>query len=181
MTLTRDQVCCLLSLAFFNAFEPINYTYQQFTLAGFLSFHLSASQRNKLLCLLNYFERVRKLEEDGNKDFLSLCITVARKQLEREDPEVAWGECTTPLLAFESFTEGRIEDAHGSLQVDFANEYIGGGVLNMGNVQVCYTSFSNIHLLTKLLLCFFLTGGDTVCHKSRVSCLHSLLSKDGRF
>lgn len=33
-------------------------------------------------------------------------------------------------------SDGSIEDSYGCLQVDFANEYIGGGVLNFGAVQV---------------------------------------------
>ena len=66
-----------------------------------------------------------------------MCITVARRQVKEEDPSVAWGECDKPLTPFNSPADGSlIEAAHGCLQVDFANAYIGGGVLNMGNVQV---------------------------------------------
>lgn len=39
------------------------------------------------------------------------------------------------ILKPEIKKEGTIEDAKGALQVDFANMYIGGGVLNSGCVQ----------------------------------------------
>lgn len=135
--MTRRQVCCLLCLAFFNSFEPQQGNYQQFTLSNFLSFAMSKSQRGKLLCILNYFERIRKSEEAKEEVFLSMCVSVSRRCL---DPEEAKGElwrgCEKPLLPFESLGEDVIENAHGCLQVDFANEYIGGGVLGMGCVQV---------------------------------------------
>ena len=50
-------------------------------------------------------------------------------------------------MPFESLAEGLIEGANGCLQVDFANEYIGGGVLGMGNVQV-YTCCTETELLS---------------------------------
>ena len=68
-----------------------------------------------------------------------MCVTVARHYIKDEDPSVAWGECGNSLTPFNSPTDGSlIEAAHGCLQVDFANAYIGGGVLHMGNVQVIY-------------------------------------------
>lgn len=138
VTLTRQQACCLLALCFLNAFSPPKTsTYQHFTLALFLTFPFASSQHGKLLCILHYFNRIHQAEVSGNSDFLSLCITVARHHVKEEDPTVFWGKCQSPLTPFESPADGSlIEDAHGCLQVDFANAYIGGGVLNMGNVQV---------------------------------------------
>ena len=74
---------------------------------------------------------------------------------EEDAASLSWGTCESPLTPFESPTDGGlIEGAHGCLQVDFANAYIGGGVLNMGNVQVryqdnseprvCYTSLYHL-------------------------------------
>ena len=95
------------------------------------------SQASKLRCLLNYFERIRQAEEAKDEGFLSMCVSVTRRRLSQQEAErSAWGECDKPLSALQSLREGLIEDAHGCLQVDFANAYIGGGVLSMGNVQV---------------------------------------------
>ena len=46
-----------------------------------------------------------------------------------------WLKCTTPLLPLTVVESGGIEGAPGALQADFANEYLGGGVLHGGNVQ----------------------------------------------
>ena len=134
--LTRQQVCCLLALAFFNAFEPVQGCYQQFTFSGLLSFSMYASQISKFKCLMYYFERIYRAEEIEDMEFLSMHITVTRKTIDLKQDGASWAECTKPLSSFQSLAKGRIEDADGYLQVDFANEYIGGGVLDMGNVQV---------------------------------------------
>ena len=44
----------------------------------------------------------------------------------------AWSSSENPLSKLNFASEGKIEDAHGFLQVDFANSYIGGGVLRSG-------------------------------------------------
>lgn len=41
---------------------------------------------------------------------------------------------------------GKIEDSTEALQVDFANEYIGGGVLELGQVQVGIVFYSNTYV-----------------------------------
>ena len=155
VTLTRQQVCCLLALCFLNSFPlPPTRTYQHFTLAMFLSFALYASQRGKLLCILHYFDRIYQAETSGNNEFLSMCIGVSRHHLKEEDPALSWGSCESPLTPFDSPTDGElIEGAHGCLQVDFANAYIGGGVLNMGNVQVNVCA-QTMQLYTAILLSY---------------------------
>jgi len=130
-------VCCLLALAFFHAFKHELYHGKQFSLTGFLSLTRFASQEGKLLCLLGYFERLRISEEENAESFLSMHVSISRRKLSAADArEIAWEECSQPLVAFESLSRGRIEDAQGCLQVDFANANIGGGVLGLGCVQV---------------------------------------------
>lgn len=65
------------------------------------------------------------------------CITIERRGLEREFSQMEyWSSSTVPLCKFDIDSNGVIEESDGSLQVDFANEFIGGGVLQQGNVQV---------------------------------------------
>jgi hypothetical protein len=47
----------------------------------------------------------------------------------------AWRADRSPLLPLEVFAAGAIEDAPACRQVDFANRFLGGGVLSGGNVQ----------------------------------------------
>lgn len=66
-----------------------------------------------------------------------MCVSVSRRHLDRGSVNSAlWKNCEKPLLPFESLDSGTIENAHGCLQVDFANKFIGGGVLRRGSVQV---------------------------------------------
>ena len=137
--LTRTQVACILSLAFFGALAPPpEKGFQQLTLTFILTNNFLKSQRSKLLCLLTYFDRLRQAESK-DEEFLSLCISVQRRQIQKQASAKFWGECELLLSPFSS-VDGLIEESHGDLQVDFANEYIGGGVLNMGNVQVSHST-----------------------------------------
>lgn len=52
-----------------------------------------------------------------------------------------WLHCNLRLCDLEVKETGGIEDDTEHLQVDFANEYIGGGVLTSGQVQVSYKYF----------------------------------------
>ena len=96
------------------------------------------SQRSKLLCVLTYFDRIRQAESEGERDFLAMNISIERRQIRTQESDVFWGRSEQPLGQFSCVGDGLIENAHGDLQVDFANEYIGGGVLAMGNVQVIF-------------------------------------------
>ena len=91
--------------------------------------------------MLSYFDRVRQAESKGEEEFLALEISVERRGIEKQDPEKFWGKSDVLLSSFSCEEKGLIEDAHGDLQVDFANEYIGGSVLELGNVQVSVIFF----------------------------------------
>lgn len=132
MVLTRSQVCCILSLAFFGILSKPEGAFQHLILTHFLEIDFFTSQRSKLVCLLMYFDRIRQAE----MDYLSMNMSIQRRAIEKTEPGVFWGKSTHPLTSFSCEPNGLIEESHGDLQVDFANEYIGGGVLQMGNVQV---------------------------------------------
>lgn len=101
-----------------------------------------------------------------------MCVSVSRRSLDPGDAKgEVWKECGKPLLSFESLGKKTIENAHGCLQVDFADEYIGGNVLGMGCVQVR----NQIDLTFPESNCFTFAGGDKVCHQPRVPCLHFIL------
>jgi poly(ADP-ribose) glycohydrolase len=162
VVLTRLQASCLLALAFFCTFPPpSDRHFQHFLLTHFLCSD-SQSQRSKLLCVLAYFDRVREAEMERRRDFLDLKISVERRGIEKQDPEVFWGKCDRPLSQFSCEEEGLIEDAHGDLQVDFANRYIGGGVLEMGNVQEEIRFSINPECLVSMLICEVMLDNEAI-------------------
>ncbi|CAN0026122.1 unnamed protein product [Discosporangium mesarthrocarpum] len=74
-------------------------------------------------------------------------LTITRKRLSPMPSEADWLDCRDPLTPFSVVYGQRggagggvggvkaIEDSSGSLQLDFANECIGGGVLGAGCCQ----------------------------------------------
>ncbi|XP_044743200.1 poly(ADP-ribose) glycohydrolase-like isoform X2 [Chrysoperla carnea] len=84
---------------------------------------------NKLKCIFNYFQRVVTNPPDG-------VVTFQRRYFnESELPQ--WHTVDQPLspLRIHIDDKGTIEDGLGLLQVDFADKYIGGGILASGMVQ----------------------------------------------
>ena len=80
------------------------------------------SDKAKFLMFLHYFERVTKQMPTGK-------ITI-RRQICQKYPD--WGTSRTPLAKLNVHEEGVIEDSVGMLHADFANQFIGGGVIAGG-------------------------------------------------
>jgi len=81
----------------------------------------------KLRCLLEYFDRIA--------DALPLGQVEIQRVVVRARSAEDWGADGSSLTPLEVRAEGAIEDASGHRQVDFANQYLGGGVLTGGCVQ----------------------------------------------
>jgi poly(ADP-ribose) glycohydrolase len=84
------------------------------------------SQIGKLDCLFNYFDRVTTKMPTGNVTF--------QRQVCHDFPQ--WAESKKLFTKLHVTRDGSIEDdGHGMLQVDFANKFVGGGVIGRGCVQ----------------------------------------------
>jgi poly(ADP-ribose) glycohydrolase len=83
-----------------------------------------------------------------------------------------WETLNMPLQPVEVRTEGGIELDTGALQADFANEYLGGGVLHGGNVQeeirfsVCPECLVGMLFCEKMLAheAIFIVGAQQYSH-----------------
>jgi len=80
----------------------------------------------KLKCIMNYFSRVIRTPPKGVISFERRCL------LEDEMPDLTK---STKKLSKLTLTHESIEDQKGMLKVDFANKYIGGGILGGGSVM----------------------------------------------
>ena len=92
--------------------------------AGPLLASTAPQELAKLRCFLAYFDRVADAPPHGS-------IEIERIVGGAHD----WLHDASALQPFEIHATGAIEDAAGCLQVDFANSYLGGGVLSGGCVQ----------------------------------------------
>ncbi|CAM6106769.1 unnamed protein product [Calypogeia fissa] len=89
----------------------------------------------KLLCLVHYFKRVGKRMPEGTVSFERKVLPLKISGLSAPDVSF-WSNSKKPLCEIKIINDGSIEDAGPDyLQVDFANEQLGGGALNTGCVQ----------------------------------------------
>ena len=126
----------------------------------------------KLICLVHYFKAAREsfasdLSEESITCLASAdlsrasdLITISRLVVPEgvtnaSAPEASktWLQCDAPLQPLQVVEKGGIEDAPNTLQADFANEYIGGGVLCGGNVQEEIRFSICPECLVSMLLC----------------------------
>jgi poly(ADP-ribose) glycohydrolase len=168
--LSQQQVACLLAGAFFSLHplcEPyiareLNYPNWE----NFLYVYVSEAQYGKFMCVMHYFERLRQRETSIiQKRTISIHRRVLSSQMIAEtlSINVLRNDTTTRMGQFEFFKDGCIEDGNdGCLQVDFANCYIGGGVLETGCVQEEIRFVINPECLVSLLLCPKMLANESI-------------------
>ncbi|XP_026732531.1 poly(ADP-ribose) glycohydrolase isoform X2 [Trichoplusia ni] len=139
ISLSQQQISCLLANAFFCTFPRRNSTkptseYNSYPFFNFNTYRFyeatdSDSNLEKLKCICHYFRRVVTKVPGGVVSF------TRRSVPGRALP--AWPRSQRPLgcLPLHVDASRTIEDADGLIQVDFANKYLGGGVLGHGCVQ----------------------------------------------
>ncbi|CAB3977379.1 poly(ADP-ribose) glycohydrolase-like [Paramuricea clavata] len=143
ITMSQQQAACLLACGFLSVFPKRNpggrrnrndefYNFPPMNFARL--FQLDDSKRpslkkmEKLKCILHYFKRVLQQPPHGTISF--------KRQVLKPDEAPKWNSSQTRLCRLRVSSDGTIEDdAPGLLQVDFANQMIGGGVLGEGCVQ----------------------------------------------
>ncbi|XP_033761051.1 LOW QUALITY PROTEIN: uncharacterized protein LOC117342872 [Pecten maximus] len=137
--ISRRCVASILACGFLCLFEERGkpwITHQLTNVINFTNFFKNlqmSSQFAKLRCILNYFEQVgeRGKNLEGNVTFVRQVIT--REEMPTMD---SWLNCDQMLCPMTVYEDGVIEDAGcEAVEVDFANKYIGGGVLGRGRVQ----------------------------------------------
>ncbi|XP_059051437.1 uncharacterized protein LOC131846206 [Achroia grisella] len=135
VSLSQQQIASLLANAFFCTFPRRNSNKRSSEYASYPNINFSALYEcnsvpvlEKLKCICHYFKRVTEKVPVG-------VMTFSRRAVPRDQlPD--WAASTRTLavpLHIDSATT--IEDSHGLIQLDFANKYLGGGVLGHGCVQ----------------------------------------------
>ena len=138
ITLSQQQVSVLLVNAFFCTFprrnarsnnaEFSNFPFINFNTLFGLNHRRDEAHLEKLKCLLSYFSRVVTSTPTGLLTFTRKCLAADRL------PD--WGSSQERLTRVKLAATGLIEtEGAGMLQVDFANKFVGGGVLSSGLVQ----------------------------------------------
>jgi len=138
ITMSQHQVSVILVNAFFCTFPRRNATRKSSEFSSYPSINFNGlfclsprrpeANLEKLKCLLSYFRQVVSCTPRGLITFQR--ISLAPQQL----PD--WENSNKPLVNLHLDAKGMIEtEGAGMLQADFANKFVGGGVLNSGLVQ----------------------------------------------
>lgn len=149
ITMSQEQISCLLANAFFCTFPRRNArnVKSEYSTYPDINFNRLFEGKNprkfeKLKTLFCYFRRVTEKRPTG-------LVTFTRQCLERF-PE--WEKSTKQLRRLHITYKGTIEgNGHGMLQVDFANRYVGGGVTSLGLVQEEIRFIINAELIASRL------------------------------
>ncbi|KAL1266175.1 hypothetical protein QQF64_001850 [Cirrhinus molitorella] len=147
ITMSQQQISCLLANAFFCTFPHRNDTKPGSEYANYPTINFSSLFANekdperikqkaeKLRAIFHYFNTVTKESHDQESEKPDGLVTFERICIpEAKLPD--WKKQKMPLRNLHISSEGSIEkEGTGMLQVDFACKYIGGGVLKSGLVQ----------------------------------------------
>ncbi|KAJ8360269.1 hypothetical protein SKAU_G00167940 [Synaphobranchus kaupii] len=164
ITMSQEQISCLLANAFFCTFPRRNSRkseYSNYPEINLYRLFEGSSHRKteKLKTLLCYFRRVTEERPTG-------LVTFTRQGL-NSFPK--WESSQTLLTRLHITCEGTIEDqGYGMLQVDFANRLVGGGVTGLGLVQEEIRFLINPELIVARLFtealhhneCLIITGTE---------------------
>ncbi|XP_071763903.2 poly(ADP-ribose) glycohydrolase [Centroberyx gerrardi] len=162
ITMSQEQVACLLANAFFCTFPRRNSRKTEYSNYPDINFYrlfegASPKKIEKLKTLMCYFKSVTEQKPTG-------LVTFTRKSLDRPPN---WKSSQSQLTKLHITCEGTIEDdGCGMLQVDFANQFVGGGVTGYGLVQEEIRFLINPELIVSRLFtealdhneCLIITG-----------------------
>lgn len=108
--------------------------------------------REKLNCILLYFTKcMRNIVE--NNTWVGSLVSICRKYIKVASSCEDWMSSDQDLSLLCIDKDGLIEETPNSLQADFANKYIGGGVLNHGCVQEEIRFIVSPECLVSILFC----------------------------
>ncbi|KAL6066759.1 poly(ADP-ribose) glycohydrolase [Balamuthia mandrillaris] len=159
VSFTKEQIACLMASSFMCTLwaQPSWYSshaFPDFALDSLYAYSGDASAAI-LQCIIHYFDR---LCEDG----IPLgTVSYTRRALQK-DSKPDWPYSDKLVQKVTCHIEGFIEDCADSLHADFANQYIGGGVLRGGAVQEEILFAIKPECLPSMLVCARMDENETI-------------------
>ncbi|GER27934.1 poly(ADP-ribose) glycohydrolase [Striga asiatica] len=169
--LSQELIAALLACALFCLFPTTGRGEKHLRSINFDKLFLClhernrANQENKIKCIVHYFERVCKNMPAGNVSFERKVLPLRNSSPSNiVYPEADfWINSTISLCRLEVHIPGLIEDQPTeALEVDFANRYIGGGVLRRGCVQEEIRFVTNPELITSMLFLPMMADNEAI-------------------
>ncbi|KAL4193838.1 hypothetical protein AMTRI_Chr06g178920 [Amborella trichopoda] len=159
VVLSQELIGALLACSFFCLFPSIGRSFRNLPTINFdylfVSIHnsYSPSQKHKIKCLVHYFERICSCMPMGFVSFERKVLPLNGSSLHISYPKTDfWSKSIVELCPFKVLHSGVIEDQpYEALEVDFANQYFGGGALHRGCVQEEIRFMINPELIVGML------------------------------
>jgi len=162
VTMSKQQAAAILCNQFLCTFptDMTHFNSEEYNQCNFsLIFQLNTKRKSmnqKMKTLIHYFDRISK-EGIGQGN-----ITYERVSVNKfPDWRTADNKFKEDMLVVDK--SGMIEnEGMGMLQADFANEYIGGGVLNHGLVQEEIRFIINPECLVSMVMCEKMEANEAI-------------------
>jgi len=156
--LSQELVASLLACALFCLFPKAKRQKNELPVINFDGLfagiaRAGENQENKIKCIVHYFERICNGMPSGVVSFERKVLPFKDNSFPIIYPNASfWSESKIPLCPFKAMETGTIEDhEEEALEVDFANEYLGGGALSKGCVQEEIRFMINPELIAGML------------------------------
>ncbi|KAK7354905.1 hypothetical protein VNO80_14147 [Phaseolus coccineus] len=141
--LSQELIAGLLCCSFFCVFPVKDRHVKHLPMINFdklfstLYENYSQKQENKIWCIIHYFQRISAKMPKGIVSFERKVLHLKNDSTQISCPDANfWSTSSVPLCRFEVHSSGLIEDQSSEVvEVDFADEYLGGGALGWGCVQ----------------------------------------------
>ena len=121
-----------------------------------------STETEKLKCLLTYFFTMHKRFLTNKNQWASRNIQFVRKVTKNINLHDMLIQSHKPLLPVNIKFDGKIEESNKTLQSDFANAHIGGGVLRHGSVQEEIRFTISPECLISVLICEKMNDNESI-------------------
>lgn len=151
ISMSQKQIACLLANAFLCTFPNRAKRNSDFPEINFNRLYASQGRSviNKIKCIIKYFQIFL-----SNPAAHTGVLTFQRRYIDPDDfPDWKNLDKKFSSIKWHVNSSGTIEEGYRMLQVDFANRYLGGGVLGRGCVQEEIRFMINPECIVGMLFC----------------------------
>ncbi|MGH0182737.1 UNVERIFIED_CONTAM: hypothetical protein FKN15_010344 [Acipenser sinensis] len=154
LTLSQEQISCLLANAFFCTFPHRNSTHPRAEYSNYPDINFNRGRTSELtLLVLPVSSHTEELPQG--------LVTFERRSLAGR---CDWKHCDSKISKLHITSKGTIEkEGKGMLQVDFACAMVGGGVLGSGLIQEEIRFLTHTELIVSRLFTEKLGDWDALC------------------
>ncbi|CRK91263.1 CLUMA_CG004943, isoform A [Clunio marinus] len=162
ISMSQEQAGCLMANAFLCTFPRRNIKrymsdYPEINFNKLFNCGMKNNVAQKIKCICHYFKQICYVKMPTG------VLTFQRRFIDSSELP-SWEESNVKFstINVNVSKEGTIEDGTGMLQVDFANRFLGGGVLSWGCVQEEIRSVINPEIIVGMLFCESMSSKDAI-------------------